>query len=1283
MPKYNSLLLNLGGGIINKNQQSPQYTGSAALIIGIGGTGTAAVAELKKKIFQQLLPDNPGSPVPQYDHIQLLAIDSDDSKMQRGGSTSLNPASEFFKIKNDNLGAMLGGNGKAAVEKDPRFNWMDIGGISKLLTPEGAGGIRQVGRYLLISRAQELYNSILKKCQTALKGRGTSSLDIYICAGLSGGTGSGCFVDTCYIVQKVLHDNGWQPSSKIMGFFFLPDVVTNKPELVGDHAVKTWNDNNGYAALKELDYLMDLKGAHDHFFQNYGTFTIDTQEPPVDMCYLVSSVKSDGSVLTDGFTYCINVVADYVMSYLADVNLGGVAAGGDGDKGLTMRGHLSNVANGVALLQRDSGASRSYHVLGASNAEIPMTQIATYLAAGFDAKFHSLVGRDKYTLTKEDVNRFAQKIGLTVSRLASDLQKGLQTLMLPDIDKGVLRKYGPMAVGTFPSPWATAGNSWYDSCIGTREKHRAAMNGKLETFEPDKVPTDSLLGRVFQELATLCKDPQHGPYYAAAMLGHQGYDLFSVIEGLIKEAGARRDTASLQLEGHNADGLRYQIVQASTDFCNPGIDPLDPFGNKKYARYKALAEEIYRYNNEVSLYGDMIKLLQNFREMLRDFRKAYYEPLIRMLDTLHETFIEDALYLQGNGAALTAGFTWQILSLEDVEKPLKDSLEELTPNALVLQFMDNVLNDPDAWQSGDENKIVLFVSQYMVKVFAKEMNRSLQDYLFEKFPQAAGDVAKLQELVEQEIIQHAYDSSLPMFWCDPLFAMGDPTNVFSSSTLSVPSAATAICAAASKFSETTKGLAVRQTGLQDRIFALRFYSGIPLYAYNGILRLKEEYDGAANTTTGVGAHLYSATHRGEDGTGELDWRKLLPAPVPYSKSPEANPDGRKAIEVYDKAVKAGVIYQETTGAEPVDNGTDTGKSAVGTKFVIRLSRSFELPEYSIKDFMEGRVFLTAKYEKAMKTLNELRETLYTGDAKEIPMRNDGNPTLGAKVVEAVRKDYFIHYPRLQQLVEDELKKLGRLNAMQADLKKIKADYDGTKVDVSNFCRLIIYKKLCCTDTTDNEDYKVIAKVQYNYTAGGMKKSLILSDFSMEYGSNYPLYQAYLTYCGLDPEAMPRREMDKKAAECKTAPRTEDVIQVACTLFEKWNDTALQELEEETSRRMSAEVHNHLMDFYYCLFDELSDFRRTTANWPSSKSASTNGGMTPPPPPPAPKQEVTYWVWSSTTGRQMTAKSSTPWYALDTAINDWVKLDPATMQVYNAATGGWVPLKLDDNGNILL
>ena len=74
----------------------PKY-GAAALAIGIGGTGVAALAELKQKVYLQLEPDNPDSPVPEYQHIQFLAIDSDTTDIDRmRGKAKLDKGREFF-----------------------------------------------------------------------------------------------------------------------------------------------------------------------------------------------------------------------------------------------------------------------------------------------------------------------------------------------------------------------------------------------------------------------------------------------------------------------------------------------------------------------------------------------------------------------------------------------------------------------------------------------------------------------------------------------------------------------------------------------------------------------------------------------------------------------------------------------------------------------------------------------------------------------------------------------------------------------------------------------------------------------------------------------------------------------------------------------------------------------------------------------------------------------------------------------------------------------------------
>ena len=78
---YDPLLLLHGSMLPDNSKASQNHT--AALVIGIGGTGVAALSKLKGNIYRQLQPDNPGDAVPRYDGIQLLGIDSDEEDYRK------------------------------------------------------------------------------------------------------------------------------------------------------------------------------------------------------------------------------------------------------------------------------------------------------------------------------------------------------------------------------------------------------------------------------------------------------------------------------------------------------------------------------------------------------------------------------------------------------------------------------------------------------------------------------------------------------------------------------------------------------------------------------------------------------------------------------------------------------------------------------------------------------------------------------------------------------------------------------------------------------------------------------------------------------------------------------------------------------------------------------------------------------------------------------------------------------------------------------------------------
>ena len=1030
MPKYDSLLLNCGGGIINRSQQSKQYRGAAALAIGIGGTGVAALAELKQKVYQQLEPDNPDSPVPEYQHIQFLAIDSDTTDIdQMRGKAKLDKGREFFSINNPNLATALWE--KDLIKGNASLNWMDIDHIGGPLGIQGSGAIRQVGRYLLISRARNLISTIQAKCTQALEGMTGSELDVYIFAGLSGGTGGGCFLDTCYIVQKALEDMGRAQSANVMGFFFLPDVITSKPQVASDPVKVNYNNSNGYAAMKELDYLMSLRDADDWFRQNYGSFKIETQEPPVNMCYLISAIKSDGSLVPDGFRYCINMAADYVMAYLADVQLPNpdpfIAAGGfvpAPEYGLTMRGHLANVVNGISGLPRMHGANLSYHILGAASAEIPVTQISTYLAAGFMRRFKEAVGKEQLQLklSKAVVDDWVEDIGLTAQQVYNDVVNSCPDLMLPDIDIESLRSYGVMPKGKAPDPWARSGNAWCDGCDGKRKTNRTALEGELPSFLSGNATDDSLIGRTFRKLCDIAKNPELGPYYAAFLLSRNGNDLKAAVEGAIQEIqGRKRDEQSY------LDSAADRIVQASTNFC---ANRFFGIGDKRaYNDYVDSVKEYYRTYNRVQECTDVENTLRKFREQLENLNSGYFALLTEVLDNLLETFEEDEQWLDSPAASASSGYTKRILQLSDIRPRLDEAIDELNATQLVRNFTEHLMKDPKQWKSRDDGKIGLYISEFMVTVFQTQTNRSLEDYLYEKYPETGHNSAQLAQSVSNDILGSVYNGAKPMFWCDPTFNLDDINTTFESNSLSVPANASAVCSAAQQFGASFTQFYIRKTGLKNRIFALRFCSGIPFYAYKGVSQMKQVYDSNTQTQYGVGAHLYAYTGRGEDDSGFHDWRSFLPVPIPYSYSPDLVDHAQELLALYDEGVEKQIIYASNYFGYVQD-------------YYVRQSAPQDIAEYKPEDFTVNGRLDADRLQKEKKRLQDLLTGMYdpANGGRQVSLKNDGFTDNGTDVVDRVRKDHFMHYPMLQQIVRQELEKQEKIRRAMEQLDQIEREY---------------------------------------------------------------------------------------------------------------------------------------------------------------------------------------------------------------------------------------------------
>ena len=270
---YKKLLISAGGGIVSAEQQAEQNA-SATIAIGLGGTGISCLRSLKKEIFDRLRPDDPKATVPSYSHIKFLAIDTDKSSLADDGRVDdLDSNTEFLDLSCADISALL--SSAPVLRTSPSLQWLKASatepsgtGIEIQSAEAGAGGVRQIGRLLLIQNSTKFIDKLTTLITQARAGLPAGAeTNIHIFTGMGGGTGAGTFLDTCYLVQYVLGTLGIQGSAYTCGYFFMPDVNIAK---VADAKIQEYIKSNGFASMQELDYCMNMEINGGSWDQDYG-----------------------------------------------------------------------------------------------------------------------------------------------------------------------------------------------------------------------------------------------------------------------------------------------------------------------------------------------------------------------------------------------------------------------------------------------------------------------------------------------------------------------------------------------------------------------------------------------------------------------------------------------------------------------------------------------------------------------------------------------------------------------------------------------------------------------------------------------------------------------------------------------------------------------------------------------------------------------------------------------------------------------------------------------------
>ena len=272
------------------------------LVIGIGGTGAETVASNRRRMI-----DKYGN-LENVPMIRYLYVDTNPKWWEEHKSRVENHIrlsdQEYVDLQVADASDMYRGMKRGSY---PHYAWFDLPKLENLKSvTDGAGTVRQMARlafwfhYTSIRDAIERHLNALRNDSVAtyMRTRHGIQLDeginVYIVAGLAGGTGSGLWLDMAYLVRKVLVDMGINGTNQVVGYGVLPQAYK---DLTGANALA-----NGYAVLKELNYHSYLYSINNQLAPVFGEpsweadYLRDTvnkvtfkRQPPFEYTYLVDS----------------------------------------------------------------------------------------------------------------------------------------------------------------------------------------------------------------------------------------------------------------------------------------------------------------------------------------------------------------------------------------------------------------------------------------------------------------------------------------------------------------------------------------------------------------------------------------------------------------------------------------------------------------------------------------------------------------------------------------------------------------------------------------------------------------------------------------------------------------------------------------------------------------------------------------------------------------------------------------------------------------------------------
>ena len=873
---YRKLLLSAGGGIVS--EKSKVEPGNCVILnIGLGGVGIDCLKSLKKEVCSLIKTDDYGCKEGNR-NIKYLAIDVDDEdsyiRNEIGESLGDLDDDEFISIfgdytsfgfvpediynKREDLNSWL--NMKSTAFRDLFY---DNSHGAQYPSPL-ASGIRQIARFLMFEKIGLIIDKLNIEIEELLNYKTQNCINsffINVFSSASGKTGSGIFLDICYILRDIIKHKSLSGKCYINGFILLPDVLLSKPFIHSNNLLTQALYRNGYAFLKELDYCMRFDENGDCWEQIYGKEKIKTTDLPVDVCYLVSSRTMSGNIFD--YQDSINTVSSFCFQMIANPDFYLHAC--------KHENHLNDSHN--------DGANHRFVAIGSCSNCIPTKEVNTYLATtiiGYFKKAFDIIP------SQEDVKSFSKEIDLTYDSLRKKLFKGASPEQFAEIVKGYEIKY----IKSDMSLVIQSLTDCYEKIGEHQEINVSNITQPLnKSYYPSKIDgEESIISGIFNTLfLKYLYNSQYGPVYCHNLLcSLKIQDLTDIIRGIQIENNEKMRFYNSLLEKRRAnmesaeiEWLNRKNIRRAKNYLLTVVE---------YYTNKTVVDSCYRLGN----------VLNTLKVQIQELEHDYFNPLCSVIKSIIDTFDENScalkcLFMYDSNLENRINYS----SLSTLKPMLDKEINCLSYNAVYKEFLYKLAQTPENWISQESNKIVRFINAF----FTETVFPDIHDKLLVDFRKV------VEQSVKNGYLDYQKERAEELFWKNPYYS----GCIHQIDYILVPENDPFLYNTIQSNKDSTSCL--ERGHLNDRVIFIRITSSLPICYYGGIYMGQENY--CFNYKQGT--HIY------ERGTRNRYWIDYLPDPIPASLTLRERKIERiekyksDSFELLEKCIKAKTISEDSDG----------------------------------------------------------------------------------------------------------------------------------------------------------------------------------------------------------------------------------------------------------------------------------------------------------------------------------------------------------------------------------